>query len=84
MFNSELLEKCTNMWTTDPTESVIAQILRCALKHLSLGKPTVDTSLPMAILEFKKGSSGCIYVLDDLSIHSEHHFMKYISLSTRK
>ena len=79
MFISELLERCTKMRTTNPN----AQIWRRAPKHLPLGKLTVDTAVAMALLEFNKGSSGFISVLENLSIHSGHHFMTYISLSTR-
>ena len=57
---------------------------KSAPKHLPLGKLTVDTAVAMAVLEFNKGSSGFISVLENLNIHSGHHFMIYISLSTRK
>ena len=39
----------------------------------------MDIVVAMAILEFNKGSSGFISVLENLSIHSGHHFMIYIS-----
>ena len=84
MFISKLLERCTKMQTTNPNESINAQIRRCAPKHLPLGKPTVDTAVAMAVLEINKGSSGFISVLENLNIHSGHHFMAYISLSTSK
>ena len=84
MFISELLERCTKMRTTNPNEIFNAQIWRRAPKHLPLGKLTVDTAVAMAVLEFNKGSSGFISVLENLNIHSGHHFMTYISLSTRK
>ena len=38
----------------------------------------MDTAV--AALEFNKGSSGFISVLENLSFHSEHHFMTYISV----
>ena len=79
MFVSELLERCTKMRTTNPNESFNAEIWRRAPKHLPLGKPTVA----VAVLEFNKGSSGFISVLENLNIHSGQHFMTYISLSTR-
>ena len=46
----------------------------------------MDTAVAMAVLEFNKGSSGFISVLEKLTIHSGHHFMTYIyiSLSTHK
>ena len=72
------------MQTTNPNECFNAQIWRRASKHLPLGKPTVDTAVAMAVLEFNKGSSGLISVLENLNIHSGPRFMTYISLSTRK
>ena len=79
MFIPELLEMCTKMQTTNPNESFNSHIWRRAPKHLPLWKPTVDTVVAMAILEFNKGSSGFISVLENLSILSGHHFMIYIS-----
>ena len=68
------------MRSTKSNESFNAQIWRHTPKHIPLGKPTVDTAVAMAVLEFNKGSSGFISVLETLSIHSGHHFMTYISL----
>ena len=79
MFISELLERCTKMRTTNPNESFNSHIWRHAPKHLPLWKPTVDIVEAMAVLEFNKGSSGFISVLENLSILAGHHFMIYIS-----
>ena len=65
------------MRTTNPNESFNSHIWRCAPKHLPLWKPVVA----MAVLEFNKGSSGFISVLENLSIFSGHHFMIYISFN---
>ena len=67
------------MQTTNPNESFNSHIWRRAPKHLPLWKTTVDVVVAMATLEFKKGSSGFIFVLENLSILSGHHFMIYIS-----
>ena len=67
------------MWTTYPNESFNSHIWRRAPKHLPLWKPTVDIVVEMAVLEFNKGSSGFIYVLENLSILPGHHIMIYIS-----
>ena len=85
MFISELLERCIKMRTTNHNESINSHIWRRAPKHLPLWKPTVDIVVAMAVLEFNKGSSGFISVLENLSILSGHHFMIYIyHLSFRK
>ena len=54
------------MRTTYPNESFNSHIWRRAPKHLPLWKPTVDIVVEMAVLEFNKGSSGFIYVLEKL------------------
>ena len=79
MFISELLERCTKMRTTNPNESFNSHIWRCAPKHLPLWKPTVDICSGNGVLEFNKGYSGFISVLNNLSIFSGHHFKIYIS-----
>ena len=79
MFISELLERCTNMQTTNLNESFNSHIWRCAPKHLPRWKPRVDIVVAMAVLEFNKGSSGFISVFENLSILSGNHFMIYIS-----
>ena len=67
------------MRTTYPNESFNSYIWRRAPKHLPLWKPTVDIVVEMAVLEFNKGSSGFISVLENLSILPGHHIMIYIS-----
>ena len=67
------------MRTTYPNESFNSHIWRHAPKHLPLWKPTVDIVVEMAVLEFNKGSSGFISVLENLSILPGHHIMIYIS-----
>ena len=51
------------MQTTNPNESFNSNIF------------TVDIVVAMAVIEFNKGSSGFISVLENLSILSGHHFM---------
>ena len=79
MFISQLLKRCIKMRTINSSESFNSHIWRRAPKHLPLWKPTVDIVVAMAVLEFNNGSSGFISVLENLSIHSGHHFMIYIS-----
>ena len=67
------------MRNTYPNESFNSHIWRRAPKHLPLWKPTVDIVVEMAVLEFNKGSSGFISVLENLSILPGHHIMIYIS-----
>ena len=67
------------MRTTYPNESFNSHIWRRAPKYLPLWKPTVDIVVEMAVLEFNKGSSGFISVLENLSILPGHHIMIYIS-----
>ena len=67
------------MRTTYPNESFNSHIWRRAPKHLPLWKPTVDIVVEMAVLEFNKGSSGFISVLENLSILPGHHITIYIS-----
>ena len=67
------------MRTTYPNESFNSHIWRRAPKHLPLWKPTVVIVVEMAVLEFNKGSSGFISVLENLSILPGHHIMIYIS-----
>ena len=56
------------MRTTYPNESFNSHIWRRAPKHLPLWKPTVDIVVEMAVLEFNKGSSGFVSVLENFSI----------------
>ena len=79
MFISELLERCTRCG--------LPILMRASIHTFGDVHPNIYHCgnlqwifvVEMAILEFNKGSSGFISVLENLSILPGHHIMIYIS-----
>ena len=68
------------MRTTNPNESSNSHIWRCAPQTSTTVETYSGYCSGNGVLEFNKGSSGFISVLNNLSIFSGHHFMIYISI----
>ena len=68
MSDEELLKKCLHGKTQNNNESLNGVIWKKCPKDVFVGRPTLETGVASAVLNFNDGSSGVLDVLNSLKI----------------